>query len=281
MNTRLLWIAIAVTICLSFLPFAQFITYPFLIFSTFIHETGHAIAALFTGGTVESLIVRMDGSGVTYTRGGLRFVISTAGYIGTAIFGGLLLVLSRKQSHVRSVLVGCAIFVLAVTAGFVGHTNNLLVLATLGAIVLLFSFSMKKSQSSEKTSIVPLTTGIGLSILLMAYLVFTKSLFSWSAGLLIATALLAAARIGSMQFAHFFLTFLAVQCSLNALDAIKKLYFISLRTSCGNDAAAMASMTGVPAWIWAIFWAILSIFILFISTVFYTRRSYRTTPIPI
>jgi hypothetical protein len=116
---------------------------------------------------------------------------------------------------------------------------------------------------------------------LLGYLFWTKSFFSWSAGLLTASALIGVARFTSIRFAHFFLTFLAVQCSLNALNAIKNLYFVSLRSSCGNDAAAMASLTGLPAWIWAMLWAVLSIFILTISAAFYARKSLRTSPFPV
>jgi hypothetical protein len=280
MNARWLVIAIALTIFLVFLPFAHIITYPFLIFSTFIHETAHAIAALLTGGQVESLIVRTDGSGLTSTRGGLRFFVSSAGYIGTTLFGALLLILSHKERNVRPVLTGSALFVLIITALFVGNTNNLLVLSLIAAIAVLFGFSTRRLQSPNVKRTGTMSVAFVLLIVLFGYLLWTRSLFSWSAGLLISAALMGVARFASIRFAHFFLTFLAVQCSLNALNAIKTLYFVSLRSSCGNDAAAMASLTGVPAWIWAVLWAILSVFILLISTAFYARKSLRTTPFP-
>ena len=276
MNARYFVFAVILTIFLSFLPFAQILTYPFLIFSTFIHEISHAIGAVLTGGRVESVIVHVNGSGVTLTQGGLRFVISSAGYIGTTLFGALLLMLSHKQSHVRAVLTGCTVFVLAATAIFVGHSNNVLVLAWIASIAGLFAMSMRNSQTTESRRTPLLGIASGMLLLLIGYLLWTKSLFSWSAGLLIASALLAVARFASINFAHFFLTFLAVQCSLNALDAIKTLYFLSLRSSCGNDAASMASITGIPAWIWAIAWAILSLFILVLSTAIYVRKSMKT-----
>jgi hypothetical protein len=275
MKARWLLFAILLTIALSFFPFAQIVTYPFLIFSTFVHETGHALGAVLTGGSVESLIVRMNGSGVTYTRGGLRFIISSAGYLGTTLFGALLLILSRKENNVRPVLLGLAVFVLMITAVFVGYTNNLFVLALIAVIAVLFargSSALKRNYS--------IGAGAGLLALLLLYLYWTKSLFSWSAGLFIAGALLAVARFTSIRFAHFFLTFLAVQCSLNALDAIKNLYFASLRSSCGNDAATMASLTGIPAWLWAVLWACLSALILTISAAFYARKSFRMAPVP-
>lgn len=279
MNARWLILAILLTVVLSFLPFAQIITYPFLIFSTFIHETAHAVATVLTGGRVESLIVRMDGSGLTLSRGGLRFVVSSAGYIGTALVGALLLLLSRKESNVRPVLISAALFVLAATAVFVGHTNNLLVLAIIGAIALLFGAGSGGSQSTVAKKKQLFGAGFVLLLALFGYLIWTGSFFSWTVGLSIAGALLAVARFAPGKFAHFFLTFLAVQCSLNALDALKTLYFVSMRSSCGNDAATMASLTGIPAWAWALFWAILSVLILTISAAFFVRKSLRTAPV--
>src|SRR4029079_4828727 len=115
MNARWLLLAILLTVLLFFMPFAQVVTYPFLIFSTFIHETSHALTALLTGGRVESLIVSLNGSGVTYTRGGVQLLISSAGYIGTALFGGVLLVISRRREYVRHALYACALLVSTVT----------------------------------------------------------------------------------------------------------------------------------------------------------------------
>src|SRR5947207_13227144 len=94
-----LLIAAAISVAIWFIPFAEILTYPFRIFVTFIHEGGHAIAALLTGNTVMSLNVAMSGSGETYTtQGGLfsQIFVSSAGYLGATAFGALLLILIRR-----------------------------------------------------------------------------------------------------------------------------------------------------------------------------------------
>src|SRR4051794_5036743 len=91
-----LLVAAALSIALWFIPFAEILTYPFRIFVTFIHEGGHALAAVLTGNSVSSLTIAMDGSGETYaTNGGLfsQMLISSAGYLGAMSFGALLLIL--------------------------------------------------------------------------------------------------------------------------------------------------------------------------------------------
>src|SRR5713226_1550750 len=93
-----LLLAAAISIALWFIPFAEILTYPFRVFVTFIHEGGHAIAALLTGNSVQSLSVAMNASGETYTtQGGMfsQMLVASAGYLGAMTYGALLLVLIR------------------------------------------------------------------------------------------------------------------------------------------------------------------------------------------
>ena len=116
-----LLIAATISVVLSFIPYAQFLTYPFRIFVTFIHEGGHALAALVTGNSVASLSVATNASGETYTtQGGLisQILISSAGYVGSMAFGALLLVLIRKAVAARIVLVSCGVLIFALTMIF-------------------------------------------------------------------------------------------------------------------------------------------------------------------
>ena len=72
-QARTLLFAAALSIVLWFVPFAEVLSYPFRVFVTFIHEGGHAIAALLTGNSVQSLSIAMNASGETYTTQGGTF----------------------------------------------------------------------------------------------------------------------------------------------------------------------------------------------------------------
>lgn len=116
-----LLLAAVLSIALWFIPFADILSYPFRIFVTFIHEGGHAIAALVTGNSVQSLSVAMNASGETYTtQGGMfsQMLVSSAGYLGAMTFGALLLVLIRKAVAARIVLAGSALLILILTTVF-------------------------------------------------------------------------------------------------------------------------------------------------------------------
>ncbi|HZI20790.1 MAG TPA: M50 family metallopeptidase [Pyrinomonadaceae bacterium] len=122
--------ATALSVLLWFIPFAEVLTYPFRIFVTFIHEGGHALAALLTGNSVHSLSVSMDGSGRVYSMAGGLFsqmFVSSAGYLGAMTFGALLLVLIRRAFAARAVLVGSGVFILLLTVlfGFLAPLWNL------------------------------------------------------------------------------------------------------------------------------------------------------------
>lgn len=70
--------------------------YPIQQLVTFLHEFGHALGTILTGGEVEALQINEDGSGFTKSRGGNRAIILMGGYIGSAILGNLLFFISTK-----------------------------------------------------------------------------------------------------------------------------------------------------------------------------------------
>ena len=83
--------ALLVAIILKAVPF---LAYPFRLFFTMIHEMGHVFAVRLTGGEVIRFKIERDGSGVASFRGGEGLIITPAGYLGTAVFSAILIMLS-------------------------------------------------------------------------------------------------------------------------------------------------------------------------------------------
>ncbi|WP_235296313.1 M50 family metallopeptidase [Portibacter marinus] len=71
--------------------------YPITLLVTFLHEFGHALGAVLTGGSVEQVQINPNGSGYTVSRGGIRSIIIMGGYIGSAILGNLLFYIGTKS----------------------------------------------------------------------------------------------------------------------------------------------------------------------------------------
>jgi hypothetical protein len=72
------------------------VVYPLKVLVVFFHEMSHGLAALLTGGSVDHIEVVEQIGGVTWTRGGNRFTILTAGYLGSLTWGGLILMYAAR-----------------------------------------------------------------------------------------------------------------------------------------------------------------------------------------
>ena len=91
--------------------------FPLKIFTVFLHELSHGLAAIVTGGSIERIELSADQGGVCWTRGGSRFLVVSAGYLGSLSFGALLVVVGgrARPGLQRAAVALCGIVVLAST----------------------------------------------------------------------------------------------------------------------------------------------------------------------
>jgi hypothetical protein len=78
---------------------------PLKILVVFFHELSHAAAALATGGEVLEIQISVDEGGSCLTAGGNRFLTYSAGYLGSLVWGGTLLVLATRTRHDKQIAV--------------------------------------------------------------------------------------------------------------------------------------------------------------------------------
>lgn len=221
---KLLVLASMLTLVLWFIPFADVVTYPIRLFVTYIHEAGHALAALATFGSVSRVTLDWSGSGVTWTSGGWGLAISTAGYLSTILYGSALLLFLRRERNARTAALFTAGLLLFITVFFGGN---------------------------------PL---------------------AWLTGLFFGAGCIALAIKGKPKLTHFLMSFLAVQCVLNALYDLRSLLFLSAFDSgIMTDAQNMSAATGgfIPAIIWAIGWSVLAVALLSGTLLIYYRSLRR------
>jgi hypothetical protein len=114
---RLAWFAAIALV--SALFWLSPILAPFKIFVVFIHETGHALATLLTGGRVLSMVVTPWQSGYVKPLGGNAFIIASAGYLGSALFGGIMLSLSGRKPWTQRIFIALAMIFGVITLSFV------------------------------------------------------------------------------------------------------------------------------------------------------------------
>ncbi|HEX4951301.1 MAG TPA: M50 family metallopeptidase [Blastocatellia bacterium] len=211
--------ASALSIILSFIPFAGFLVYPFKLFVTFIHEGGHALATVATMGDVDRIVINPDTSGLTLSAGGMALIIASAGYLTSTLYGAALLLACRNGKNAKAGL------------------------------------------------------GLSAALILGMTVVWTSGLFGWIVGIVLTAGLIFFAVVSNPRVAHFFLSFLAVQCCLNALYDLRTLFLLSATTGASSDAMNMQRMTMVPAVVWAVLWLGLSLVVLWLALRRYFERS--------
>ncbi|MCB1221886.1 MAG: M50 family metallopeptidase [Planctomycetales bacterium] len=81
---------------------------PLKLLVVFFHELSHAIAAIITGGKVHGMELNIREGGLTYHSGGNFFLIASAGYLGSMLWGAMLILAARfvKRRQVVTFLLG-------------------------------------------------------------------------------------------------------------------------------------------------------------------------------
>ncbi len=118
----MLAIALLASLVLWNLPFGGVLLYPFKLLGTWMHELSHGITMLVTGAGLEQLRIYRDTSGLAYAHETIgsfgSAVIAAAGYMGTPVWGAVLLIAAATPRGAQRALVALAVL-LAATALFV------------------------------------------------------------------------------------------------------------------------------------------------------------------
>ncbi len=146
-------------------------TFPLRVLIVFLHEIAHGLAAVLTGGSIESISVNMEEGGVTYTRGGSRFVILSAGYVGSLLLGIALFLIALKTHADRAVmaLLGALALLIALI-----YTDGLFpkgFAAATGLIMLLTARFLNRSVNDLVLRLIGLT-----SMIYVPYDIFSDTL---------------------------------------------------------------------------------------------------------
>jgi hypothetical protein len=90
--------------------------YPLKIFVVFLHEISHAMAAVATGGSVVRILLDPYQGGAAYTIGGNHFLILSAGYLGSLLWGAAFIMLAfSRRIRPRWVLGSVGVLLLLLT----------------------------------------------------------------------------------------------------------------------------------------------------------------------
>ncbi len=120
-NMSVFWLLVFFSVFLSNVPGIHFLMTPVSQFVTMVHEMGHALITILTGGHVNFMTVVSDGEGhggLTGCVGGLGFLSVQAGYVGTTLFGCLLIYLGQYPRYSKLILSGLGIAMIVASLVF-------------------------------------------------------------------------------------------------------------------------------------------------------------------
>jgi hypothetical protein len=155
----------AVYFGLLWLLWSSPVIYPLKIFVVLLHEISHGLVALATGGVIERIIISPNEGGLCQCPGGSAFLVLSAGYLGSLLWGALILSAARGRNPIPrfvAALIGAA--VVAVTLLYVRNAFGLLFGVAFG--VALIAAGGKLSVEVNRV----LLTALGLTSCLYALL---------------------------------------------------------------------------------------------------------------
>ena len=139
-------LAVVVVLSLPALPLGNYLTYPFMILTTWFHEMGHGMTALLLGQDFEQLQIFANGSGVAQSRIASdlspfgRAAIAAGGPLAPCLFGSLLIIASAHARLWRPTLWAFAVIVFASVILYVRSPVGYFVLPLVAAGIALIAW---------------------------------------------------------------------------------------------------------------------------------------------
>jgi hypothetical protein len=95
------------------------VVYPLKILVVFFHELSHGLMAVLTGGEIREIEVVAAQGGHCITAGGSRIMTLTAGYLGSMVWGGVILLIAARTRFDRPLMAALAVMLVTITLLFV------------------------------------------------------------------------------------------------------------------------------------------------------------------
>ena len=118
---------------------------PIKYLTVFFHELSHGLAAVLTGGSIIRIEINSNLGGVCWTSGGMRFIVLSAGYLGSLIWGCAILLTAVKTRYDQEVTAGLGALLLLVTAIWVRNLEGIVICTLTGfGLLALASYSSER-----------------------------------------------------------------------------------------------------------------------------------------
>jgi hypothetical protein len=138
-----LWLAAALCLAIGLTPWGPLLLYPFTLFTTWVHECGHAVMVVLMGGSVSSITIQPDTSGLTRSlmpSGRIaQGLVASAGYLGATVVGCFLMAATRVEKRARTILRTIGVFMLFTVVIWIRNPFGAVVVVAWGLALLALS----------------------------------------------------------------------------------------------------------------------------------------------
>lgn len=135
------------------------VVYPLRVFVVMLHEISHAAAGVATGGQIERILLTADEAGATYIAGGSRFLVLSAGYLGSLGWGLLLLEAARARKRwLRAIVAAVGVAVIVIALAFVRNLFGLAFSMTFGAALVVAARFLTPGANAAVLTVLGLTS---------------------------------------------------------------------------------------------------------------------------
>lgn len=138
----------------------RYVLYPFKIFSTWVHEMCHGVAAILSGGYIAKLQIFPDGSGLATTASQHRGFVAAGGYPGTSVTGGILLLFRRTTLGPTIGTIGLGSALLLSVLLYVRNQWGMVALTLEGVILVLCGWKLPAALLDHLYSFLALTVSL-------------------------------------------------------------------------------------------------------------------------
>lgn len=115
---RLEYGILSIILLASFFFWNSFLVLPIKLFVVLTHEISHGLAAIVTGGKLHSILITTSLGGESKTIEGNKFIIASAGYLGSLFFGILLFISGNKEKLRKIISITLAMVLILFAANY-------------------------------------------------------------------------------------------------------------------------------------------------------------------
>lgn len=155
-------------------PILSWIIYPIKIFVVLLHEISHGLAAVISGGRIVKIELSHLQGGVCWSAGGLRMLVLPAGYLGSMLWGGIILLVAAKTEKDKLISIILGGLVVLITLLYVRNLFGFIFGVFFGALLILLGVLLPKKINDAILKFIGLTSILYAVLDIGSDLIFRK-----------------------------------------------------------------------------------------------------------